>query len=136
MSAAKRSPDVAGRFVDSDARGRALPRFTPAFVESILRQDFETNTRELEAVLWKAMSEATGSDIGPPSGWPTESGSSPTRPLRVAGRPPAEPSLVQIRGALGGAGGSIEKAARALGLSRFALYRLMKKHGLKDISTD
>jgi two-component system response regulator HydG len=136
ISAATRSPDVAGRFVEKDARGRALPRFTPAFVESILRQELETNTRELEAVLWKAMSEATGSDIGAPSGRPSESSSSPTRPLKVAVRPPAEPSLEQIRGALSGAGGSIEKAARALGVSRFALYRLMKKHGLKDISTD
>jgi two-component system nitrogen regulation response regulator GlnG/two-component system response regulator HydG len=45
----------------------------------------------------------------------------------------AEPSAEQIRDALGAVGGSIGKAAGILGLSnRFALYRLMKKHGISD----
>ncbi len=130
MSAAKRSPEVAGRFVEGAATGRPHARFTPAFVEYILRQEFPTNARELEAVLWKAMSEATGGDLGPPTGWASESGSAPERPAKVGSRTAVDPSIEQIRDALGAAGGSVEKAARALGLSRFALYRLVKKHGL------
>jgi two-component system, NtrC family, response regulator HydG len=130
MGAAKRSPDVAARFVEGSAKGRPHARFTPAFVEYILRQEFTTNARELEAVLWRAMSEATGADLAPPTGLAGESGSAPERPTKVASRTAVEPSIERIRAALADAGGSVEKAARALGLSRFALYRLVKKHGL------
>ena len=121
---------MAARFVEGSAKGRPHARFTPAFVEYILRQEFTTNARELEAVLWRAMSEATGADLAPPTGLAGESGSAPERPAKVGSRAAVDPSLEQIRAALGEAGGSVEKAARALGLSRFALYRLVKKHGL------
>jgi DNA-binding NtrC family response regulator len=130
MSAAKRSPEVAGPFVEGDAKGRPHARFTPAFVEYILRQAFTTNARELEAALWKAMSEAAGGDLGAPTGSASEAGSAPERPAKVGSRAAVDPSIEQIRAALGDAGGSVEKAARALGLSRFALYRLVKKHRL------
>jgi DNA-binding NtrC family response regulator len=44
-----------------------------------------------------------------------------------------EPSADHIREALKGAGGRLGQAARVLGLSnRFALYRLMKKHGIGE----
>jgi two-component system nitrogen regulation response regulator GlnG/two-component system response regulator HydG len=47
-------------------------------------------------------------------------------------RPPSEPSADDIRAALDSVGGSVGKAARILGLtSRFALYRLMKKHAVR-----
>ncbi len=130
MTAAERSPEVAGPFIEGAEKGRPHARFTPAFVEYILRQEFATNARELEAALWKAMSEATSGDIGAPSGWPTEAGSAFGGQPKVGARAAEDLSIEQIRAALGAAGGSVEKAARALGLSRFALYRLVKKHGL------
>ena len=49
------------------------------------------------------------------------------------------PSVEEIRQAVAAAGGSVTKAARALGMpSRFALYRLMRKHGLdvKDVRSE
>src|SRR5580658_1456269 len=130
ISAAKRSPEVAGPFVEGAAKGRPHARFTPPFVAYILRQELTTNARELEAALWKAMSEATGGNLGEPTGSARESGSPPERPAKGGSRAAVDPSIEQIRAALGDAGGSVEKAARTLGLSRFALYRLVKKHGL------
>ena len=51
-------------------------------------------------------------------------------------RTEAAPSGESIRAALAGAEGSVQRAARALGLkSRFVLYRLMKKHGVEALSS-
>jgi two-component system nitrogen regulation response regulator GlnG/two-component system response regulator HydG len=132
VSAAKRSPEVAGRFVGRDAEGRPYARLRPSFIEHILHEPFETNTRQLEAVLWKAMSEAQGDEVSAPLGARTKS-----LPLGTTApaerRTTQEPSADQVRAALDAAGGSVEKAARALGLSsRFAMYRLMKKHAIRD----
>jgi DNA-binding NtrC family response regulator len=132
LAAAKRSSDVAGRFVAKDARGRPFARLAPSFVEYVLRHPLETNTRELEALLWKGMSEASGDEVKAPralaSGPPTDTARPSVRP-----GPRPEPAAAEIRAALDAAGGSVGKAARALGLSsRFALYRLMRKHGIRD----
>jgi two-component system response regulator HydG len=137
LAAAQRSPGVAARFVDRDARGRAHARFTPTFVEYVLRQALESNVRELEAGLWKAMSEAADNDIDAPPDWPSES-ISPSALARQTSPPrPVDPVAEQIRVALDASNGKVEKAARALGLSnRFALYRLMKKHGVGEADSD
>ena len=43
-----------------------------------------------------------------------------------------EPTAEEIRASLQGTGGNIVRAAYALGLSsRYALYRLMRKHGIE-----
>jgi len=133
LRAAKQSPEVAGRFVDETATGRPLARFAPAFIDFALRQEFPANTRQLEAALWKAMSEAPDRDVLAPSEWRSEATAGrPGAPAAVAPRPPAEPTADEIRAALASVGGSVGKAARNLGLSsRFALYRLMKKHGIE-----
>jgi DNA-binding NtrC family response regulator len=137
LAAAQRSPGVAARFVDRDARGRAHARFTPAFVEYLLHQDLQTNVRELDAALWRAMSEAADNDIDAPTDWPNESTSSSPVILQASPPSPVDPVAEQIRVALDASNGSVEKAARALGLSnRFALYRLMKKHGVGEAESD
>jgi two-component system nitrogen regulation response regulator GlnG/two-component system response regulator HydG len=132
LRAAAQSPDVASRFVGRDAAGRAYGRFAPGLIEYALRHEWTANTRQLDAVLWKAMSESPGDEIGPPSEWATVSvraGAS----VASSSRPPSEPSADDIRAALDSVGGSVGKAARILGLtSRFALYRLMKKHAVSD----
>jgi two-component system nitrogen regulation response regulator GlnG/two-component system response regulator HydG len=131
LRAAERSSEVAGRFVARDSGGRPYGRFAPGFIEYALRQEWPANTRELEAILWKGMSEAPGAEISPPSEWRSESrasgaaaGARAAPPLRSD----VEPSADDIRAALSAVGGSVGKAARLLGLpSRFALYRLMRK---------
>jgi two-component system response regulator HydG len=136
LAAAKKSPDVAGRFVVKDSSGRQYARFEPSFIEQVLREPLETNARQLEAVLWKGMSEATGDEIQAPraraSGLVALKPQPSPRP-----EPGSEPTAPQIRAALDSAEGSVSKAARGLGLSsRFALYRLMRKHGIPGAASD
>jgi DNA-binding NtrC family response regulator len=133
FAAAKESPDLAGRFVTRDAAGRLSARFSPGFIDCALRQDLKNNTRQLEALLWKAMSESPQSEVSAPSEWRREAASSPPRAATLGSSRPssAEPSADEIRDALAAVGGSVGKASSILGLpNRFALYRLMKKHGI------
>jgi transcriptional regulator of acetoin/glycerol metabolism len=104
-------------------------------VTSVALPRDNANNRQLEAALWKAMSEAPDRDILAPSEWRSEATSGrPGAHTAVASRPPAEPTADEIRAALASVGGSVGKAARNLGLSsRFALYRLMKKHGIEGV---
>jgi two-component system nitrogen regulation response regulator GlnG/two-component system response regulator HydG len=138
LRAAAQSSDVAGRFVARDAAGRPYGRFAPGFIDYAVRQPWPTNTRQLEAVIWKAMSDAPGNEICPPPEW--RNGPASALPGAADGapsRPAAEPSVDDIRAALAAVGGSVGKAARVLGLpSRFALYRLMKKQGIGDKASE
>jgi two-component system nitrogen regulation response regulator GlnG/two-component system response regulator HydG len=138
LAAARRSPAVAARFVGGEPGGEAYARLTPGLVDALLRRDYETHTREIEAALWKAMGEATDDELRMPREWLQAQPSSPPQlaprneseaPAPGPGRPPTEG---EIRAALDAAGGRIADAARALGLSsRFALYRLMRKYGIQ-----
>jgi transcriptional regulator of acetoin/glycerol metabolism len=85
--------------------------------------------RELEAILWRAMTSSTGSVIGLTS--------EVEELLDVPDAPPGEPLDTTepgpdaLRAALDAHGGNVTRAARSLGLpSRYALYRLMKKHDI------
>jgi two-component system nitrogen regulation response regulator GlnG/two-component system response regulator HydG len=112
-SFARSSPQLVSRFLrDGDAR------IAPELVDALVRRTYATNVRELEAILWRAMLASPGDVIALPDD------------LR-APTAPSEPSSDQIRAALARADGSVRRAAHTLGLtSRYALYRLMKKHGL------
>jgi DNA-binding NtrC family response regulator len=135
LAAAQKSPEVAGRFVGRDCTGRAFGRFAPGFIDCALHQKLPNNTRQLEALLWRAMSESPKDEVAPPSDWRREPVSAPLGPPATPSSRPssAEPSADRIRDALGAVRGSVGKAASILGLpNRFALYRLMKKHGIGD----
>jgi two-component system nitrogen regulation response regulator GlnG/two-component system response regulator HydG len=83
------------------------------------------------------MSEAADNDIDAPPDWPNESTSSSSPTQETLPPRPLDPVAEEIRVALDASNGSVEKAARALGLSnRFALYRLMKKHGVGEAESD
>jgi DNA-binding NtrC family response regulator len=137
LRASAQSPEIAGRFVTRDAAGRAYPRFSPRFVDYILHQELPSNVRELDAILWKAISEAPDSELLAPAEWKPERASSPSSAPPAATPPPSEPSADDLRAALASVDNSVGKAARVLGLpNRFALYRLMKKHGIGDKSSE
>ena len=119
LLAAKKSPQIGERFLHEAADGRLEPRVDPALVEELLVRSYDTHVRELDALLWRAMAGSPGEVV------------LLTHDLRKEslGRE-REPNGEKIRTAIKDAG-SVEKAARALGLkSRYALYRLMKKHGI------
>ena len=153
LRAAKKSPEIAGHFIKQSETGHEYPRIHPALVHHLLQRSYTANIRELDAMLWRAMSESHGDVVEPPpelEAMATRSrDSSPSevavRPAdsqsmpRDSGRLPLEPSEPrlepgpdEIRAALGRHDGRVAEAARTLGLSsRYALYRLMKKHGIE-----
>ena len=135
LAAAKRSPEVAGRFVGKDTSGRPCARFAASFIEHLLRDPLEANVRQVEAMLWQGMSEATDDEIKAPR--TPASASAPRAHSSAAPDLKPEPTSNEIRAALETAGGSVGRAAGALGLSsRFVLYRLMRKYGIRDAAPE
>jgi two-component system nitrogen regulation response regulator GlnG/two-component system response regulator HydG len=130
--AAKRSPEVAARFLEATDPARPTARADARLVEAVLRRDFPGNTRELDAILWTAISKSDGDVIAwdsdavastpPPDGRP---GSRPSRPRNE------DPGEEEVRAALAREQGNVARAAKGLGLSsRYALYRIMGKLGI------
>jgi two-component system nitrogen regulation response regulator GlnG/two-component system response regulator HydG len=144
LRAAKKSPEIAGHFIAQSPTGHEYPRVHPHLVQHLLQRQYTANIRELDAVLWRAMSESHGDVIEAPAEMrPVASApsgkhqavatlatdSSEVTLTPVESRP--EPSADEIRAALVRHDGRVAEASRTLGLrSRYALYRLMKKHGI------
>ena len=118
--AAKKNRQVE-RFVGPAASGDFEPRVEAALVESLLRRDYETHVREIDAILWRSMAGSPGDTVVLPD------------ELRAPeGAAAAEPTAEQVRLVLEREKGNVRRAAQALKLSsRYALYRLMKKHGIE-----
>lgn len=117
---AKKSPIIGERFLREGAGGRLDPRVDPALIEELLGRSYETHLRELDALLWRAMAGSPGDTVLFTDELRKESHERSTGP-----------DAEQIRVALKSAG-SVQNAARALGMkSRYALYRMMKKHGIE-----
>lgn len=114
-----KSPELVDRFF-ADVDGASHPRIHPRLLCALLDHGFDGNVRELDALLWQAMSESSGNSV---------LGSEELlRRLRSSAEPPAELSAGQVKEELARQDGNITATARALRLpSRFALYRLMKK---------
>lgn len=113
---AKEHPELASRFLASEG----APHVHPALIERLLCAPLPTNVREIEALLWTAIAASPASRLELPTG-----------KSRIAARKKARLGPDEIRAALAARDGSVELAAAELGLpNRFALYRLMKKHGL------
>ena len=135
--AAKTSPQLASRFLGRSADGTTCLRIDPELVEHMLRRPYRTHVRELDALLWRSLAEATGDVLalpadlrmppaGPPEGRAAQ-GSAAQHRIDAA-----EPSSAQIVAALEQHEWNVPLASRALGLtSRFVLNRLMKKHGIR-----
>lgn len=104
-------------------------RISPGLIEALLRHDWTTHVRELETVLWTAIASSPGRALVP---------TDEVRALlqiQTSEAPAADPTELTaeaIRAALDSAGGSVSRAARALGLSsRYVLYRQMRRHGIE-----
>lgn len=122
---------AAGRFF-AERRGGLYPRHARRFMEALMTHPFALHVRELRELLWRSARESKGDVLECP------------RSLVGAIVPsvPA-PSFAQaseverIRDVIERHGGSSKRAAAELGLSnRFALYRLMRKHGIRASKTE
>jgi two-component system nitrogen regulation response regulator GlnG/two-component system response regulator HydG len=109
------------RFLDATGE----PRLHSKLVDHLLRHGYATHVRELDQILWTSMSGSREHLLELPD-------ELSRRELSVEPAPAArpEPGLEELHAQLAAHQGNVTRAARALGLSRFALYRLMKKHGL------
>jgi len=138
LRAAERSPDLAGHFIGRTDSGYAYPRLDARLVVHLLQRSYTANVRELDALLWRSMAVSAGDHLelppdclevresrppdAPPSAPPDATLPTPAR---------AEATPEAIRSALARHEGRVADAARELGLSsRYALYRLVKKHGI------
>jgi two-component system, NtrC family, response regulator HydG len=133
LRAARRAPEIGQHFVEGWDGDRGEPRIDPRLMERLLAHRYAHNVRELDALLWRAMAGSTGEVVELTDEVIAELGSSASRrPAAPAASAPAgELSAEALREAIDKHGGNLARAARALGLpSRYALYRLLKKHGL------
>ncbi len=123
-------PGIAGQFLSARAAryGETAPELSSAAMQALLEHNWPGNVRELEHVIERACLLTRGPTI--------EAADLLLRPrrdgtvsLEDATLDEAERYLIQR--ALGRAGGNVSDAARALGLSRSALYRRLQHYGLK-----
>lgn len=140
LRAAAHNPEVVGRFIAATAEGYEYPRVAPELVAALLRAPFPANVRALERILWRAMSCSMSDTVAcPPELAPA--GEPPTRTddageIATKGERP-DPGSDEIRAALDLHAWKVADAARSLGMSsRYALYRLMKKHGIDAGSSE
>jgi DNA-binding NtrC family response regulator len=151
--AAAKSPEATRRFLRPTSGPAPELRVTPRLIAQLLATRYTTHIRELEALLWRAMSSSTGDaidwleDQGTGRGPPTSRPERDPRDPHVARAeeeqdketvPPEEasdaasatgPSEREVRAQLAAHKGNIVRTANALGLSsRYVLYRLMRRY--------
>jgi DNA-binding NtrC family response regulator len=141
--AADRDASVHSRFFLSVDDGAREPRVDPALIEALLRHPFTHHTRELERIAWRAIATSPGEFVALT---PEAEAEMLVAPAAVnpepagAARPPVGNDVdlesidrAQIQAALAAADGRAAVAAERLGLrNRYVLYRLMKKHGIRQ----
>ena len=108
---------------------KAAKEFSPDAMELLLRHSWPGNVRELDHAVERAMLMAEGGrveahDFGLGGG----AGGDGAAALDQMSLEEVERVLIQK--ALTRAAGNVSEAAKALGLSRSALYRRLKRHGL------
>lgn len=63
LRAAQKSPEIAGHFIALTEAGYEYPRIHPLLVQHLLQRQYSAHIRELDALLWRAMSESHGDVI-------------------------------------------------------------------------
>jgi two-component system nitrogen regulation response regulator GlnG/two-component system response regulator HydG len=125
---AREVPDLESRFFEPGPQGKLEPRIEPALIEGLLQHDYTHHLRELERLVWLAISTSRDGYLAR------------TREVEAQLRLPSDDGELTpdaIRAALAEQGGSVTKAAKRLGLkNRFALYRLMKEHKIEGVSDE
>lgn len=122
-------PLLANHFLDQHTQRyrKPLDRFEEDSLRSLLAHPWPGNVRELSHVVERAVLMAGGISIRPGDLGLQSPASSPTR-LEDLTLEDAERLL--IRKALDRTSGNVSDAAKALGVSRSALYRRLEKYGL------
>ena len=134
LAAARRdNPRAVDRFFERREGGPGVARIDPQVIEALLRHRFTFHTRELERLMWTSLATSPGDflTVTPELRVELGLGGAAERPLRAKRKTdPGEIGREELVAALAAAGGSVAQAAAQLGVSRFAVYRLMKRHGV------
>jgi DNA-binding NtrC family response regulator len=133
--ALEKTPELVERFAGEDGEVRA----GSGLVDHLIHRPYTTHVRELEGALWRAMAQSREARVELPEDMAAEilaaasEAAAPEAPnVAPAPRlPREEPTADAIRARVAEHGGNLVQAAKALGLpSRYALYRLLRKHGI------
>jgi two-component system nitrogen regulation response regulator GlnG/two-component system response regulator HydG len=118
-----------GRFFEGEGDERHA-RVDPRLMEALVCHDFRHEVRELERLLWLAVSSSRSHFLAPTPEVLAEL--QRKHPEPPGARPAAELDRETIERALEASAGNVTEAAKSLGMSsRFALYRLMRRHGIR-----
>lgn len=133
--AAEDDPHVAERFFELRG-GCATPRLAPELVAGLLAHPLELNLRELDALLWRSMTESRGDRLEPPSMAPSTRAEPDAEPDEGGGwTDPTDVTPEQIQECLDRHEGIQGPVWRELGFrNRYVLQRLIRKHGLRVAS--
>lgn len=104
---------------------KGQPQLSPALLRYLASHPFPNNVRELRNLLWQHAIDSEGSVLD---------GCKPSarEPMQSSEAKKADHGASELQRVLDENNGSIERTWRAVGLpSRFALMRLIKKHGLR-----
>jgi DNA-binding NtrC family response regulator len=122
-------PQLAAQFLarHSARYRKRITGFRPEALEAMLRYGWPGNVRELEHTIERAVLLTDGPEIGV-----ADLALAPPADLaqRLDQLPLEAVEKVLVQKALDRAGGNVSEAAKALGLSRSAMYRRLERHGL------
>ncbi|HXF23771.1 MAG TPA: sigma-54 dependent transcriptional regulator [Gemmatimonadaceae bacterium] len=123
-------PALAAHFLtrQSTRYSKQLAGFDPAAMQALMDHLWPGNIRELEHTIERAVLLANGDVVRTSDLALNERGSGSAQPLEELTLSEAERTLIEK--ALARFDGNVSHAARALGISRSALYRRMSAHGL------
>ncbi|HTQ42148.1 MAG TPA: sigma 54-interacting transcriptional regulator, partial [Polyangiaceae bacterium] len=134
---AARERDIAQRFFEAGE-----PRVSIPLARALLRHRYATNVRQLNAILWTSLASSPGTSVdltdevkrelqAPAAHDAAAVAASAPSAARARSKPPADITAETIRASLARHNGVKDRVWPELGLSsRFALRRLMKKHGI------
>lgn len=130
--AAEANREVVARFFANTPTGPE-PRLDPDLVEALVQHPFTHHVRELDALLWRAIAGSSREYVAFPSELRRElalardSGGEHETRLETS----SEPTRDELVACLKRNGGNVGQSARELGVrSRYALYRLIRKHAI------
>lgn len=123
-------PALAAHFLERQSRryGKQLSAFDRPAMQSLMDHPWPGNIRELEHTIERAVLLASGDVVRKSDLALSDRGASSAQRLEELTLDEAERTLIQK--ALARFDGNVSHAAKALGLSRSALYRRMSAHGL------
>ena len=132
---AHRSPDAARQFFEHRGGMIAEARIDPSFIEALLRHRFTLHMRELEHLMLISIATSPGNYLTMTPELREELEIDQAAKAAPQARQARDPDTVgreEMLAVLAATGGNKTEAARRLGLSdRFAVRRVLAKHGLK-----